>query len=246
MPRYRYDALPGTKNDHFSIRLLTLCPGKRKSALRCSIKTVQISLEGYSIEYEALSYYWGDPTAITVIGKNMTGEMPLHENLYDALVGLRNVTTERTLWTDAICINQSDINERTAQVRIMHKIYQAALNVVIWLANPGLPYFKWNPKKAFEVIERYYRLSQDQPAMTPLRRSTSTSVKKMFTSAGDRKVRAILACPWFSRMWIIQEVSCSKKATIACDDGSYVDFGHFLHGLRFAVTFSDCPIQYIL
>jgi hypothetical protein len=37
------------------------------------------------------------------------------------------------LWVDAICINQQDKVEKTAQVSRMHEIYSAASNVCIWL-----------------------------------------------------------------------------------------------------------------
>ncbi|KAL9616655.1 MAG: hypothetical protein Q9160_008511 [Pyrenula sp. 1 TL-2023] len=35
-------------------------------------------------------------------------------------------------------------------------------------------------------------------------------------------------------MWIIQEVSCARKADLVCSDGSVIDFGRFLGGVRFA------------
>jgi hypothetical protein len=37
------------------------------------------------------------------------------------------------LWIDALAINQSSIDERNKQVRIMPKIYSAARQTVIWL-----------------------------------------------------------------------------------------------------------------
>jgi len=37
------------------------------------------------------------------------------------------------LWVDAICINQSDENERSSQVNLMSTIYRAARRVLVWL-----------------------------------------------------------------------------------------------------------------
>ncbi|KAH9213125.1 hypothetical protein DL95DRAFT_302949, partial [Leptodontidium sp. 2 PMI_412] len=34
------------------------------------------------------------------------------------------------LWVDAICINQQDLEERSAQVQLMKKIYQQAEGVI--------------------------------------------------------------------------------------------------------------------
>ncbi|TXC02859.1 hypothetical protein FocTR4_00015666 [Fusarium oxysporum f. sp. cubense] len=105
--------------------------------------------------YTALSYIWGDqqnPHEIFIDGK------PFHvgENLYIALLRLRkpidvfgigttapkdfhnqslNVIQQhmssesRFLWVDAICINQNDVAEREAQVKLMAHIYQKADHV---------------------------------------------------------------------------------------------------------------------
>ena len=37
------------------------------------------------------------------------------------------------IWTDAVCINQSDLDERSSQVSMMCDIYKDARNCQIWL-----------------------------------------------------------------------------------------------------------------
>ena len=37
------------------------------------------------------------------------------------------------LWVDAVCINQTNISERTTQVRMMRTIYSRAACVLVWL-----------------------------------------------------------------------------------------------------------------
>lgn len=54
-------------------------------------------------------------------------------SLYEALSYLRYPDRTRTLWIDAVCINQDDIEERAAQVAIMRLIYTQADRVIIWL-----------------------------------------------------------------------------------------------------------------
>jgi hypothetical protein len=39
----------------------------------------------------------------------------------------------RTLWVDAICINQKSLEERNKQVVLMGDIYKCAQRVLIWL-----------------------------------------------------------------------------------------------------------------
>lgn len=41
----------------------------------------------------------------------------------------------RVLWVDAICINQSNPDEKNHQVRQMYRIYSSASRVLIWLGN---------------------------------------------------------------------------------------------------------------
>lgn len=54
-------------------------------------------------------------------------------NLFTALRHLRNKMTEQTVWTDAICINQMDLDERAQQVPVIKDIFHDADGVVIWL-----------------------------------------------------------------------------------------------------------------
>jgi hypothetical protein len=87
-------------------------------------------------EFTALSYVWGDPTKsheIFIGGKRLL----ITANLYAALRQL-SINGLRTLcvWADAICINQEDFAERSAQVQLMRQVYHLAAEVRIWLG-PG-------------------------------------------------------------------------------------------------------------
>jgi hypothetical protein len=53
--------------------------------------------------------------------------------LYDALRRLRFRDRDRTIWIDALCINQEDVIERNAQVQNMRDIYNKADHVLIWV-----------------------------------------------------------------------------------------------------------------
>jgi hypothetical protein len=88
------------------------------------------------VNYEALSYAWGDVTPVMAI--LLEGQSVLiTKNLHSALSDLRYKDKEHTLWTDALCINQSDLAERTHQVSLMSSVYGRAAIVVIWLGMLG-------------------------------------------------------------------------------------------------------------
>ena len=59
------------------------------------------------------------------------------ETLHIPLLGLRHTSQARTLWIDQICINQTDLQERSEQVRIMRQIYSKAQLVILWLGEDG-------------------------------------------------------------------------------------------------------------
>jgi hypothetical protein len=54
-------------------------------------------------------------------------------NLYAALKRLRHERYSMLLWVDAICIDQSNIEERNHQVKLMDLIYKNAKIVFMWL-----------------------------------------------------------------------------------------------------------------
>lgn len=88
--------------------------------------------------YECLSYTWGDQAAdkrITINGQ----QFKVRKNLFNALRRLRQ-EKPRTLWVDAICINQADVEERNAQVSLMAFIYGRATRVLVWLGQSPQPY----------------------------------------------------------------------------------------------------------
>ena len=66
------------------------------------------------------------------------------QNLHDALRRLTNghggkqrlVAKRDFLWVDAICIDQSNITERSQQVPLMRKLYEQAQKVYVWLGEP--------------------------------------------------------------------------------------------------------------
>jgi hypothetical protein len=52
------------------------------------------------------------------------------------LWNLRRPDSERILWVDALCINQSDPLEKAKQIPLMSRIYEQANSVIIWLGEP--------------------------------------------------------------------------------------------------------------
>jgi len=111
------------------LRILTLHAGKVSEPIRCTLRTVSFRDEP---TYDALSYTWGDPTATKSIEVDGVA-IEVTFNLEQALRHMRDAETDLVLWVDAVCINQSDIVEKSHQVALMGRIYSECAQVRIWL-----------------------------------------------------------------------------------------------------------------
>lgn len=121
-----------------SIRLLKLHPNPTKSS---DIHiTLTEALLSETLQYEALSYCWatedGDDSKSQTIYCEGT-RIHIIKNCEAALRRLRKGDEDRVLWIDAICINQSDDEERSSQVNMMAMIYKSAASVKIYLGEPS-------------------------------------------------------------------------------------------------------------
>ena len=59
--------------------------------------------------------------------------IPVGHSLWTFLDEMRSQGRFRTYWIDAICIDQSNVQERNHQVQLMKVIYSQAESVSIWL-----------------------------------------------------------------------------------------------------------------
>lgn len=113
------------------IRVLKLCPAEAICAELRGRLTIK-ALRAVCTCYEALSYTWG--VGATQEDLILDGQrLKIGLNLHDALRRLRRTNKSRSLWIDAVCINQCDNAEKTVQIAMMGEIYAKARQTVIWL-----------------------------------------------------------------------------------------------------------------
>ena len=77
----------------------------------------------------------------------------------DAMNNQGNGAASGLFWVDAICINQDDLEERSAQVQIMPQIYSRASCVIVWLGDDSQMIFRllrnvWCRPDLKDVIQR--------------------------------------------------------------------------------------------
>lgn len=128
------------------IRLFTLDDVDEHGVLHCTLRSAMLD-EGPT--YIALSYVWGARCAEHYISVN--GQpFKVRRNLFDFLATVAAFELVGiSIFIDAICINQIDLEERNNQVRLMRDIYSSAEQVIAWL---GQPASKEEPDEEIDVL----------------------------------------------------------------------------------------------
>jgi hypothetical protein len=218
MELHRYEPI-----DHgeCSFRLIRLFRGE-EGPIRCELFHARLDDTEGVIDYEALSYAWGEtqkPYNIEVSGRTL----PVTKNLYLALHQLRRYHRDRILWIDAVCIDQENLGERGHQVRQMSSIYEKAVQVVIWLGQ-STP----ETRAVFHYMRELERQVLGHPSS--IWGGSSEHWRLLWSNVqllvGDtyehpdhlllKGFQDLLSRPWFRRAWIIQEVANARAAQVMC------------------------------
>lgn len=214
--KYAYEALPTTT----SIRLLQLW--SNSDTIRCTLKIVSLD---EAPAYTALSYCWGAPKGtIPIVYGDTRDVLHVTPNLYSYLKQLNNGALEDVpdyLWIDALCINQDDNLERGSQVSIMRDIYRQAEKVDIWLGEATEDSelaIDWMTKTHAAISEPLSRVylpkSEDIREMTAIYRKTYKTLQP--SRFEWNAIMSLIDCPWFKRVWVIQEKWMAQRAYFVC------------------------------
>ncbi|OCK74923.1 HET-domain-containing protein [Lepidopterella palustris CBS 459.81] len=165
--------------------------------------------------FVAISYCWGDQKETAKIicdGYVMTITKSLHE----ALLHFRG-PTERIFWADAICINQTDNEEKTHQVRLMRQIYEKAQSVAVWLGEQAsYSDHVLNLSEAFGSALLQTPIAETRDFSSPEVQKALFQALPPLYEVGWSSVGQFLQRPWFGRMWVIQEIAVAPAAMLHC------------------------------
>lgn len=179
-----------------SVRILHLKPSLSGiDPIHCTLSTYRLSDPG--LKYEPVSYTWGDCSDIVdvYIGGNRAC-LSVTRNCFNALKSLRLPDTPRLLWIDAICINQGDDGERSAQVQIMDQVYARGFMTLIYLgeATPGT-------ELLFDELEKADSEGLKRPIPGP---------------EIVEQLEILLKRSWFRRVWVLQEAVQNQSRQAIC------------------------------
>ncbi|KAK8023748.1 heterokaryon incompatibility protein-domain-containing protein [Apiospora rasikravindrae] len=225
------------------VRLLTLYPGDEPDEIRIRLRHVKLPPTDSDIdansetgdlslpEYEALSYTWGTSYSrrqrVLVetdedggSNGNLQFMLSITDNLAEAMRRIRHTAAaNKTLWIDALCINQADTGEKSIQVPLMTVIYKSAVRVLVWLG-PECD----NSALAMRLIEfTGARVEVDWAsyAYTGVDDDYEADVEAEFDTAFSDlanvdPVYSLLEREWFKRVWVRQEVFLARQAVVFC------------------------------
>ncbi|KAJ9150553.1 HET-domain-containing protein [Coniochaeta hoffmannii] len=221
-----------------SIRLLRII-SKPEDDPVCCLDTLDVDDD---VVYTCLSYTWGDPLDHQLSSPSSTPlaepsparsvtldsgySIDVTPNLFDALRhlcsnGYSNETADAEsgriknyLWIDAICIDQSNTDEKNKQVSLMGRIYEKAQTVIIWLGREDE-----HLAGAAKVI---CRLSSFNPKQAR-RRFQDIDDPELLETVGISQRQwvdyaAFLQRRWFGRIWVVQESFFSGSKEVWCGD----------------------------
>lgn len=214
-PPYKYRPLePNT------IRLLRILPDSQPDDIQCEL--VHFPTEG--TDYTALFYCWGDPKPAAHIRVD-DQDLSVASNLLRFLVCHITEAHVRPdmytfLWIDAVCIDQKNLEEKSAQVRIMWSIYERAKQVTAWLGDVAPPV-----ERVLTVAGALGKIVQF-PSYEPGDCAITVSLEQVESACltcgyqNKDELLSDIACltdhDYFQRMWTYQEVMVAARDRNIC------------------------------
>ncbi|KXT12044.1 hypothetical protein AC579_4683 [Pseudocercospora musae] len=199
------------------IRVLIIQPGQLRDHLDCQLRVVSLAHEP-TFEYETISYCWlewnetYEEAEMMLDGQSFRAP---HTSIA-AVRRIRLVKERRTIWIDAICINQQDIAERNSQVALMGTIYRKASRNLVFLGDDEQSVAEETVKslrtKVRDLNEAEKRLSTSERKVW----ATGTAPDSWFsnglvTVGAMEELRHLYSLRWFTRLWVLQEVVLARS-----------------------------------
>ncbi|CAO2657148.1 Nn.00g032740.m01.CDS01 [Neocucurbitaria sp. VM-36] len=229
---FAYPPLKGNASGNLRLLRIDDVADNSSSNVYCTLVAAQPWVTG--VHYECLSYCWGNSTTkgrlLIRTSEQTTShyeEIGVSMNLCSAMHKLRSTHVMKWLWIDAICIDQSNLEERASQVAMMKNIYSNASGVVIWLGDSDLS-LKSSVSTVTAISERFQadtgmtaasivgpdglRLSSVDIEL--LRSYDSSEILDSTRGDAYKLLAHFFALPWFRRVWVLQEAFAHNKIIV--------------------------------
>jgi hypothetical protein len=115
-------------------------------------------------------------------------------------------------WIDAICIDQDDLQERSAQVLLMGRIYRQAQCTMAWLGERDA-----YTAAALQALMKITSYNPEDGSIIQDIPGTERDKFNGLSSLDDTEIEALtmlMARSWFSRTWVLQEAVISPSVVV--------------------------------
>ncbi|KAF7538347.1 hypothetical protein G7054_g2943 [Neopestalotiopsis clavispora] len=179
--------------------------------MRCQARVFPLTL---APRYSALSYCWQtrDESEPVELQGCLRGTKMISRDLISALQAAHSRFTDDWLWVDAICIDQSQNDEKNDQVPRMQAFYESADRVLVWLG------------EEFPDSE--------------LENRDGTRYSTSLTAFGFTRGKILQLCDdalagraWWTRVWVIQEMVVARKLHV-CIGSHLLQWDKFVQGTQ--------------
>ena len=196
------------------IRLLELSRRLPFLGLRCRLINVQLSK---APAYEAISYCWATgPATKTVIIDGRP--LRVRDSVYEVLHYRHSFWQPRVLWIDSVCINQGNDLEKEVQIQLMRTIFSQATSVIAWLGDTERAWFA-----RYFIFTLYVKKQMFGQTAEQILNEHSDPL-------GWKYLGILLSNPWFTRIWMLQEIALARKVRLVFG-GPSMDWEHFAGAL---------------
>lgn len=235
-PAFQHSALTYPEDE---LRLFELQPPFGQNVIRLRLKTW---LFEKCPEYTAISYVWGDHNAKSSISVEVNGKpLELNNNAIYALEQVRQLRSDsirtKHFWMDVVCIDQSNLDEKGHQVRLMGRIFETAVEVCACVGpredHSEVVIDVFHNFKVLEVLHGIRKASEEsgersisvsQKLATALtstvqacwERSASVDPARELLAEFESAVTYFCNREYWRRIWIVQEVRLAKGVKLVC------------------------------
>ncbi|KAK4888061.1 hypothetical protein LTR27_012999 [Elasticomyces elasticus] len=206
------------------IRLMTVLPDEAGRPIRITLRHANLA-EVPRPAYQTVSYVWGDPTRSACLKVSGHGNRSRYRCLYvpantaAVLNRIRLTDRKRTIWQDAVCINQDDLVERGYQVSLMSKLCSSSTGNIVYLGELSDPTMEDRISTAMTIL--LSNAEENTCGFSTFRTTTideATSerrfdVREREPLVDQEAVAFMLELPWFRRLWTLQEAALAPANT---------------------------------
>ena len=198
MGLYQYRPLNAKRQEIRLLRFTKDSHTAQQPLVKCTLDHVSVLDVG---GYNAISYCCGSNPPLkdiildgTVVQVSSSAEEALR-GTYSQSLDEHVTSMETPVWIDAICISQSDLEEKGQQVAMMKEIYTKATQVRIWLGKDD----SWT-YSAFESFARLFEDYRDRTGELTMSRDVFMAERDQNLPArcNERAIYEFFSAPWVS------------------------------------------------